>query len=255
MMKSVMTQSHQKTNGPFYRLFLLLGVLMISGCASTGKPLSDPVNDPWEPFNRGVYKFNSAVDKAVLRPIAKGYDKITPEPVQRGFGNFVRNLSTPSTIINLALQGKFKKSAVSTGRFLVNSTIGLLGFFDVASKADIPVYQEDFGQTLAVWGYKNSRYVMLPIFGPSTFRDGIGQIGDSYTDPVSYLAREEKEYRPMILKVLGTRVNLFSEDKTIEEAYDPYLLIRDVWLQQREYDVYDGDVPLPDYDEYLLDEQ
>ncbi len=239
-------RSHRK-----YRLALLLGTLILSACASTQKPLSDPDNDPWESFNRGMYKFNTAVDRAVLRPIAKGYDKVTPQPVQKGIGNFLHNLSYPATIINLALQGKFKKSAIGTGRFVLNSTVGLLGFFDVATKADIPDYDEDFGQTLAAWGWDDSRYLMLPFFGPSTLRDGIGRFGNNYIDPISQLARQEDEYRPLIFDVVHTRAGLLSQEQALEEAFDPYIFLRDAWLQSREYDIYDGDPPLPDYEDFL----
>ena len=141
------------------------------GCAGTQSRNTDPENDPWEGFNRKVYAFNDGLDK-VVRPIAVGYDKIMPDPFQRGVGNFFRNLDAPVTYVNQVLQGKFKQSARHLGRFLINSTVGLLGFFDVATKIGMPFYNEDLGQTLATWGYEDSRYLMLPFFGPSTFSDG-----------------------------------------------------------------------------------
>ncbi|MEK6193369.1 MAG: VacJ family lipoprotein, partial [Deltaproteobacteria bacterium] len=162
--------------------FIML-VLLLAGCAGTQSRNTDPENDPWEGYNRKVYAFNEGMDK-VVRPIAVGYDKIMPDPLQRGVGNFFRNLDAPVTYVNLLLQGKFRESADAFGRFFINSTVGLLGFFDVASRLGIPFYNEDLGQTMATWGYDDSRYLMLPFFGPSTFRDGTGRLADSFYHPV-----------------------------------------------------------------------
>jgi phospholipid-binding lipoprotein MlaA len=155
-------------------IWLVLLSLFLAGCAGTQNRQTDPQNDPWEGFNRKVYAFNDGLDK-VVRPVAVGYDKIMPDPFQRGVGNFFRNLDTPVTFVNQVLQGKLRQSGSSIGRFLLNSTVGLLGFFDVATKVGMPYYNEDLGQTLAKWGYEDSRYLMLPFFGPSTFRDGTGR--------------------------------------------------------------------------------
>ena len=154
---------------------IVLLSLLLAGCAGTQSRHTDPENDPWEGFNRKVYAFNDGLDK-VVRPIAVGYDKIMPDPFQRGVGNFFRNLDAPVTFFSQILQGKFAQSGTTIGRFLLNSTVGLLGFFDVATKAGIPFYNEDLGQTLASWGYEDSRYLVLPFFGPSTFRDGTGRL-------------------------------------------------------------------------------
>jgi len=149
--------------------------LLLSACAGAQNRNTDPENDPWEGFNRKVYAFNDGLDK-VVRPVAVGYDKIMPDPFQRGVGNFFRNLDAPVTFVHQILQGKVNQSADTFGRFLINSTIGLLGFFDVATRIGIPFYNEDLGQTLAKWGYEDSRYLMLPFFGPSTIRDGTGRL-------------------------------------------------------------------------------
>ena len=138
---------------------IVLLSLLLAGCAGTQSRNTDPENDPWEGYNRKVFAFNEGMDK-VIRPIAVGYDKIMPDPFQRGVGNFFRNLDAPVTYVNQVLQGKFKQSVSTIGRFLVNSTIGVLGFFDVATKMGIPYYNEDLGQTLATWGYDDSRYLM-----------------------------------------------------------------------------------------------
>ena len=228
--------------------------MLLSGCASNPATMTDPENDPWEDMNRHMFSFNMAVDKAILKPVARGYDKITPKPVKKGIGNAMRNLNYPVVIINLALQGKLKESAIGTGRFLFNSTIGLLGFIDVASKAGMPDYDEDFGQTLAMWGYDNSRYIMLPFFGPATFRDGIGRIGNSQVSGEGWFIREHHQYIPFVLDALDLRARLLPQDATFLEAPDPYALIRDAYLQQREYVIYDGNPPFPDYDDYLEDD-
>jgi phospholipid-binding lipoprotein MlaA len=220
------------------------------GCAGTQSRNTDPVNDPWEGYNRKVYALNMGLDK-VIRPVAVGYDKVMPDPFQRGIGNFFRNLDAPVTIINQLLQGKFKQGGESFGRFLLNSTVGLLGFFDVASKAGIPYYNEDLGQTLASWGYQNSRYFMLPILGPSTFRDGLGRFTDSYYHPVVRQIRNEGEWALWVVRGIDQRARYLSQDAELEQAFDPYVLVRDVWLQNRQYQIYDGDPPLTEYDLYL----
>ena len=226
--------------------------LLLAGCAGTQNRHTDPENDPWEGFNRKVFAFNDGLDK-VVRPIAVGYDKIMPDPFQRGVGNFFRNLDAPVTFVNQVLQGKFKQSGTTIGRFLLNSTIGLLGFFDVATKSGMPYYNEDLGQTLATWGYEDSRYLMLPLFGPSTFRDGVGRYTDSFYHPVGRAIHGNNEWALYIIRGIDLRARFLAQDAELEQAYDPYVLMRDVWLQNRQYQIYDGDPPLTDYDLYLDD--
>jgi len=230
-------------------LFLLLAVL--SGCASKQTVLSDPENDPWEAYNRKIHSFNMGFDELIFRPVARGYDVIMPDPPQRGVRNFFRNLSYPVTFINLILQGKFEQSLTATGRFLMNSTVGLLGFFDVATRVDIPEYNEDFGQTLAVWGWKNSRYLVMPVFGPYTARDFLGRSFYGYFHPVSYVAREYNNYIPLVVDLISLRAELLPFQAELDAASDPYVLVRDVYLQNREFQIYDGDPPEPDYDALL----
>jgi len=225
--------------------------LLLGACAGTQDRHTDPENDPWEGFNRKIHSFNMKLDKAVARPVAKAYHAVTPRPVQSGISNFFRNLDWPVTFVNQLLQGKFREGGISTGRFLVNSTIGIFGLFDVATRMGIPDYDEDFGQTFARWGYEQSRYLVLPFFGPSTFRDGLGQGIYGYAHPVSYWAREEHFYTPMVLDLVQTRASFLNQDEALEEAYDPYTLVRDAWLQNREYKIYDGAPPEPDYDAML----
>lgn len=226
--------------------------ILLTGCAGTQNRHTDPENDPWEGFNRKVYAFNDGLDK-VVRPIAVGYDKIMPDPFQRGVGNFFRNLDFPITFVNQVLQGKFTQSADSFGRFLVNSTVGLLGFFDVASKMGIPYYDEDLGQTLASWGYTDSRYLLLPVFGPSTLRDGFTRYADSFYHPVGRAIHGRNEWGYWIVRGIDQRARYLDQDAELQQAYDPYVLLRDVWMQNRQYQIYDGDPPMADYDLYLED--
>ena len=227
--------------------------ILLSACVGTQSRNTDPENDPWEGFNRKVYAFNDGLDK-VVRPVAVGYDKIMPDPFQRGVGNFFRNLDAPVTFLNQILQGKVTQSADTFGRFLINSTIGLLGFFDVASRMGIPFYNEDLGQTFAKWGYADSRYLMLPFFGPSTIRDGTGRLADSYYHPVGRAVHGRDRWGLLIFRGIDQRARFLDQDAELKRAYDPYVLMRDVWLQNRRYQIYDGDPPLEDYDLYLDDE-
>ena len=229
---------------------IVLLSLLLSACAGTQSRNTDPENDPWEGFNRKVYAFNDGLDK-VVRPVAVGYDKVMPDPFQRGVGNFFRNLDAPVTFVNQILQGKVTQSADTLGRFLINSTIGLLGFFDVATRMGVPFYNEDLGQTMATWGYEDSRYLMLPFFGPSTLRDGTGRLADSYYHPVGRAIHGRNEWGLWIFRGIDQRARFLSQDTELERAYDPYVLMRDVWLQNRQYQIYDGDPPMEDYDLYL----
>ena len=245
---------------------VLMAMLMLAGCASQTANLTNPEADPWEASNRRVYGFNTAVDKAILKPVAKGYDVIMPDAPQRGVRNFFRNLQWPVTAINLLLQGRVEDSLIATGRFLMNSTLGLAGFFDVATKAGIENFDEDFGQTLAVWGWKNSRFIMVPLIGPATIRDfssegvasyGIGSflnpLGD-FLNPTGYMIREHNNSVPFIIDLISLRASFLPYDKDIREAADPYAFVRDAYLQSRRFNIYNGEPPAPDYDS-LLEEQ
>ena len=140
-----------------------------------------------------------------------------------------------------------------TARFLMNSTVGLAGFFDVATKVGLPEHNEDFGQTLAVWGWDQSRYLVMPIFGPYTMRDFLGRSFYGYFHPISYAAREESIYWPIAVDLITLRAELLPFDEQVKSAPDPYILIRDVYLQNREFNIHDGDPPAPDYDALLED--
>jgi len=229
----------------------LLCGLVLGGCASQKVTLTDPERDPWEGYNRKIHAFNTGFDKAIFRPVAKGYDFVMPDAPQRGVRNFFRNLNYPVTLLNSLLQGKMERAFTSTGRFLMNSSIGLLGFFDVATKVGIPYYDEDFGQTLAVWGWKESRYLVMPVIGPYTVRDFLGRGFYGYFHPISYAIREHNNYWPLVADLVSLRAELLPLQADIDAAADPYVLVRDVYLQNREFNIYDGDPPAPDYDSML----
>ena len=230
-----------------------LALTALAGCAGTQSRDTDPVRDPWEGYNRKIHAFNTTFDKAIARPLARGYDTITPDPLQRGIGNFFRNLNYPVTGLNQLLQGKFSEFGESTERFLANTIFGLLGFVDVATLGEIPQHDEDFGQTLAVWGWEDSRYFVVPFLGPRTVRDTLGRSFYGYFHPLNTLAREEGIYWPIGADLLQLRASFLPQDDAIYGAYDPYVFVRDAWLQRREFLIYDGNPPEPDYDAYLED--
>jgi phospholipid-binding lipoprotein MlaA len=191
-----------------------------------------------------VYKFNDVVDRATLKPVARGYQKITTQWMRTGVSNFFGNLGEPWTIVNELFQGKPKYMGQQTGRFLINTTLGIGGLFDVASKMNLLERHEDFGQTLAVWGTPSGPYLMLPLLGPSSIRDGLGKIPDYFGHPLKYASIRWKTKTALdVLDVVNARERLLSIEGTLDKAYDKYGVIRDVWVQQREYQIYDGNPP------------
>lgn len=219
----------------------VLGALT-AGCASNST-YRNP-SDPWEPFNRVVFQFNEDFDTAFLKPIAKGYQAITPAPVDLGITHFFENVADVRNAVNNALQFKMTRAATSVGRILVNSTVGVLGFVDVASNLNMPKYTEDFGQTLGTWGLAPGPYIVLPFLGPSTGRDTLGLVGDWYTDPLTYVNDGEVAWGLKALRIIDRRADLLAASKVLEQAaLDPYLFVRDAFLQRRRSDIYDGNPP------------
>lgn len=242
--------SHNRRTEPALAALALL--MLLGGCASRGgAPEEAHPRDPWEPYNRAVFNINQDVDRVVLRPLAKGYLRVTPEPVQKGVGNFFSNLDMPVVATNQALQGKGKYAVESAGRFLMNITWGALGIFDVATRADIPRHEEDFGQTLAVWGWEDSRYFVLPLLGSSTLRDAGGRLVDGYINIPTQELYDATHWSLIALNVVRIRAMFVGQDEEIEQAYDPYVLFRDAYLQRRDYQITDGRNELPDYDTYI----
>lgn len=156
----------------------------VAVAAPSAAPDQKATNDPWEGYNRRMYGFNSAVDEAVIRPVAVAYESITPDPVKTGVTRFFGNLGEPVTAVNQVLQVRPLKAAQTLGRFVVNSTVGVAGLFDPATRLGIAREQEDFGQTLATWGWHDSRYFVMPLLGPRTVRDTVGMFGDQPLSPI-----------------------------------------------------------------------
>lgn len=231
----------------------VLATVLLAGCATTAAPPPDERHpqDPWEPYNRRVFAFNDALDRAMLRPLAVGYDKVAPRPVKHGVRNFFANIRSPVNQVNLLLQGRPKDAGTELGRFALNTVFGIGGLFDVASNADIPSYREDFGQTMAVWGWEDSRYFVLPLLGPSTLRDGIGRPADSYANFIWRWALDETSYWWIGLDVIQIRHALLPLDDDLRDAYDPYTFMRDGWLQHRAHQISEGEQDLPDYESFL----
>lgn len=208
--------------------------------------------DPWEKFNRRTHAFNNVVDRSIARPLALGYVKVVPRPVRLGVSNFFSNLGQPLSAINALLQGKPRQAGEAVGRFLLNSTLGIGGIFDPASDAKMANRSEDFGQTLGVWGWKRSRYVELPLFGPRTVRDVFGLIGDSPLSPIRGVEDDKTRFFLQGLQLVDVRTQLLSIDSLREGAVDEYALFRDSWLQRRNYQIgaerkQVEDEDLPDY--------
>jgi phospholipid-binding lipoprotein MlaA len=227
----------------FASAFLLLAVILATGCASQPANTKRDARDPLERFNRASYAFNDALDRAILKPTAKGYRAVAPQFVETGVSNFFDNLDTPKTLVNDLLQAKFRPALHDTGRFLLNTTLGVGGLLDPASAAGLDRNEEDFGQTLGSWGVPAGPYLMIPFVGPSTVRDGFGEIPDEYTDPRHYVEEDKVRFGLLALNVIDARSRQFSLEDTLNSAYDRYAFIRNAYLQRREYLVTDGEVP------------
>lgn len=221
-------------------LLATLALVALTGCATTGGAEPRNPDDPWEGFNRRVFAFNEVVDRYALKPAAQGYRFVTPDPVETSVGNFFTNLGELRTALNSLLQGKGSNASIATGRFLINSTVGVAGVFDVASRLDITGREEDFGQTLAVWGLDRGPYLVLPFLGPSTVRDTAGLPVDAYTYPLTYVEEDKVRIGLTALRVIDTRAGLLDQEKLIRG--DRYSFIRDSWLQQRRFEVKDGEL-------------
>lgn len=234
---------------------LLVALLILPGCATLPEGSERSDKDPWERYNRAMHSFNDTVDRAVLKPVAKGYRAITPDPVEHGVTNFFNNLAYPLVILNQFLQADFGEGAHDTGRFLFNTIFGLGGIFDLATGVGLEAHNEDFGQTLAVWGIPDGPYLVLPFLGPSTVRDTVGTYGDSEADPMFDYLDEPEKYYALGLRIVDLRAQLLDFDSQLESTYDPYAFMRDAYLQRREYLIHDGNPPRSDdyYDDLYED--
>jgi len=221
---------------------LAIACLTQIGCASLPAGAKRDPRDPWERMNRTTFKVNTALDHAIARPVARTYQKITPRPIRTGVSNFMDNLFYPVTMGNDLLQLKFKPFAQDTGRFLMNTLVGIGGLFDPATQAGLPKNEEDLGQTFGYWGVKPGPYFVIPILGPSDVRDGLAKFGDAYMNPLTYVHSDYNYIRYSLIGVelIDVRYRLLPQDKILEEAYDPYTLLKNAYLQRREYQVTDG---------------
>jgi len=218
----------------------MAATLAIAGCATTG---GDP-RDPIEGFNRAVFAFNEGVDKALLKPVAKGYVAVLPQPARDGVGNFFGNIGDVFVSVNNLLQGKVTEAASDVGRVVVNSTVGIFGLFDVASRVGLEKHDEDFGQTFGRWGVGDGFYLVLPLLGPHNSRDAVGELFDLVTDPIGKMKRVDVRNSLVATRATSERAAILPADQLIDTAaLDKYSYIRDAYLQRRRFKVYDGNPP------------
>jgi phospholipid-binding lipoprotein MlaA len=211
----------------------------LGGCATSGNP-----KDPIEGFNRAMFTFNEGVDKALIKPAAQGYEAALPLPLRTGASNFFANIADVFISVNNLLQGKPAEAASDMGRVVVNSTIGILGLFDVASDLGMEKHDEDFGQTFGRWGVGDGSYVVLPLYGPHTARDVVGEVLDLKADPVAHVDNVPTRNILLVTRLVKDRAAQLPADKLIEEAaLDKYSYIRDAYLQRRRFKIYDGNPP------------
>ncbi len=241
---------------PIINTRLLINSLVISsmlgGCATTQETNQA---DPWEGWNRGTQEFNDDLDKAVLKPMAKGYMWITPKFVDDGITNFFSNLNDIGVMLNDLLQLKMAQGGMDAGRFLINTTAGVAGFVDVATMIDLPKHNEDFGQTLGFWGVPSGNYLVVPFMGPSSPRGVAGSVGDALMNPLTYTfvfagggaAVSAINGGAKAIDVTDTRADLIPTEKIVDEAaIDRYSFIKNAYQQRREYLLHDGNVPEED---------
>lgn len=239
-----------------YRNQLLLpavACLLLGGCATLEGP--ENPDDPYESFNRGMFAFNETVDDYALKPVARAYNFVMPDFLNKAVTNFFNNLDDIVVFANELLQFKFDEALETSARFVFNTTFGLLGTVDVASSMDLPKHHEDFGQTLAVWGVDSGPYLVLPLIGPSTLRDGPALLVDwTAFDPVFNRQTVQQTVATVAVKYIDQRANLLAASNIIDESVpDKYAFIRDAWMERRRFLIYDGQPP--DDSDDLSDEE
>ncbi len=231
---------------PWGRLVILCIALAVGGCATTQGP-SDP-HDPLERYNRAVFKFNDTLDRAVLKPVARGYRRVVAQPFNIAITNFFSNLGDIGVAVNNLLQLKVIEAASDVGRLAINTTLGIGGLFDIGSRFGLRKHEEDFGQTLGYWGVGPGPYIVLPFFGPSTLRDAPSRVVDAYYDPIVFLNATGPRFGLIGARLVDSRSDLLSTEATLNEfAFDRYIAIRNAYLDRREFLVHDGNPP-PDQD-------
>ena len=219
----------------------LVVAVSVAGCATThGR--TDP-QDPWEGFNRSMFEFNQTLDKALIRPIAEWYQKVTPDPIDRSVTNFFGNLNDVLVVMNDLLQFKLEQAVSDLGRIVANTTFGVLGLFDVATRFGLEKHDEDLGQTMGYWGMDTGPYLVLPVLGPSSLRDTVGRAGEFALSPLE-IFDEPTRWTLRGVHAVDLRADLLSVTRVAETAaLDEYVFVRDAYLQRRQYLVYDGTPP------------
>jgi phospholipid-binding lipoprotein MlaA len=239
----------------FFPLIVLVCAGLLNACSTTGRTptAADDENDPFETLNRSVFAFNEGFDKHILKPAAQVYDAALHDDLKAIITRVFTNLSMPTVVINDLLQGKLQQTAQDTARFLINSTLGFAGMFDAAVDFGLPANEEDFGQTLGVWGIADGPYLVLPIIGPKTMRDGFGWVVDQFTYPLNYADDNALIWGAYIVDIVDRRANFLPSDKVLEQAAgdDKYLFVREAYRQRRRNLIYDGNPPK---EELFLDE-
>ncbi len=222
-------------------LMIVVLALLMTACASTQTTSNDP-RDPFENYNRSMFSFNTSLDENVIKPVATGYADYVPSFIRTAIGNFFGNLGDVWTALNNYLQGKPRDGTSDVGRVAFNSTFGLLGLIDVATPMGLPKHDEDFGQTLGVWGVKSGPYLVLPFFGSSTVRDGVAKPVDLfYGDALNYVGNQSFENSSRVVRIVDDRAAFLGSSSLMEgAALDPYQFYRDAYLQRREARVRDG---------------
>ncbi len=216
----------------------MVGTLILTGCAHKG---TNPA-DPYEPFNRKVHKFNMTADRFVLKPVAKLYVHVIPGPIRKGIDNAFNNLDMVPSVANDLLQAEGKWAIKDIWRFIINSSLGVAGLFDVASKFSLPPHYNDLGLTFAKWGDKKSPYIVIPLLGPSTIRDGTGWLFQfALWSPYVYINNDAVAYGLAGLRYVDLRTQLFDSERLMNEALDQYSFIRDAYLQHRNYLIAGGE--------------
>jgi phospholipid-binding lipoprotein MlaA len=234
---------------------------LVSVLSATRAVAADAPKDPLEHLNRATYAFNDALDRMLARPAAKAYKAVVPEKARQVVSNFLSNLSYPTVIVNDTLQAKFKDAGADTARFLTNTVVGVGGLFDPATHFGLPIHDEDFGQTLGAWGVPAGPYLVLPFLGPSDFRDAPSKVVDHFTGGDYYLRytnsdalqSTKADYGLYGVRLLDRRTELLATDETLQQAFDPYAVMRNAYVARREYLVRDGNIPEETYDEPASD--
>ena len=246
---------NKNNNNYLQTILIFITCFLASGCATVDGPPNP--DDPLESFNRSMFVFNEEVDKYAFKPVAKGYNFIMPNAASKAVTNFFSNVDDIVVFFNEILQFKFAEAAATSARFVFNSTFGLLGLIDVASHMDLPKNNEDFGQTLAVWGVGSGPYLVLPFIGPSTIRDTAGLAVDwTYFDPIFNRQTLTQSLVTLTIKYIDIRAGLIKASNILDDTVpDKYAFIRDAWMLRREFLIYDGNPPEDFSEDELFDDE